>query len=138
MTNFRTDKDADGILTLTWDMPGRSMNVLSQESIAELDSHVTAAIADATVKGVVLTSGKPAFVAGADLAMMSGITASAAAPGKSKEQSAKEIFDWVMTLNTNFRKDGKRRQAVRRGDQRHGHGRRARGLPRLPLPRLRR
>ena len=104
MTNFRTDKDADGILTLTWDMPGRTMNVLSQESIAELDKCVVEAIADPTVKGVVLTSGKPAFVAGADLAMMSGITASAAAPGKTKEQSAKEIFDWVMTLNTNFRK----------------------------------
>lgn len=104
MTNFRTDKDADGILTLTWDMPGRTMNVLSQESIAELDKCVVEAIADATVKGVVLTSGKPAFVAGADLAMMSSITASAAAPGKTKEQSAKEIYDWVMTLNTNFRK----------------------------------
>ena len=34
MTNIRIDKDADGIVTLTWDMPGRSMNVLSQESIS--------------------------------------------------------------------------------------------------------
>ena len=35
MTNIRVETDADGIVTLTWDMPGRSMNVLSEDSIGE-------------------------------------------------------------------------------------------------------
>ena len=27
-TNFKLDTDADGIALVTWDMPGRSMNVI--------------------------------------------------------------------------------------------------------------
>ena len=29
LQNFRFDTDADGIATATWDMPGRSMNVIT-------------------------------------------------------------------------------------------------------------
>ena len=29
MANFRFETDADGIALLTWDMPGRSMNVIT-------------------------------------------------------------------------------------------------------------
>ena len=46
MTNIRLETDADGIVTLTWDMPGRSMNVLSEDSIAEYVAAADAAIAD--------------------------------------------------------------------------------------------
>ncbi len=70
MTNIRVDKDADGIVTLTWDMPGRSMNVLSEDSISEYVAAAEKAIADPAVKGVVVTSAKPAFIAGADLSML--------------------------------------------------------------------
>ncbi|MFX9097219.1 hypothetical protein ABTN72_19505, partial [Acinetobacter baumannii] len=63
MTNIRVEKDADGIVTLTWDMPGRSMNVLSEGSIAEYSKAALEAIADPSVKGVVVTSGKAAFIA---------------------------------------------------------------------------
>ena len=28
MTNFKFDVDADGIALITWDMPGKSMNVI--------------------------------------------------------------------------------------------------------------
>jgi hypothetical protein len=31
LENFRTETDPDGIAVLTWDMPGRSMNVNSRE-----------------------------------------------------------------------------------------------------------
>ena len=30
-TNFTLDIDADGIALVTWDMPGRSMNVFTEE-----------------------------------------------------------------------------------------------------------
>ena len=36
LTNFRFDTDADGIATATWDMPGRSMNVITPEVMEEL------------------------------------------------------------------------------------------------------
>ena len=35
-TNFKLDIDADGIALVTWDMPGRSMNVLDDKVIEEL------------------------------------------------------------------------------------------------------
>ncbi len=30
-THFRFETDADGIALVTWDMPGRSMNVINQK-----------------------------------------------------------------------------------------------------------
>jgi len=36
MKNFQLDKDADGILLVTFDMPGRSMNVLNMSSMDEI------------------------------------------------------------------------------------------------------
>ena len=39
-TNFRFETDADGIALVTWDMPGRSMNVLNAEVIAEIGAIV--------------------------------------------------------------------------------------------------
>ena len=59
--------DQDGIALLTIDLPGKSMNVLTPELLQELDSLVKRAAADDAVKGLVLTSGKAAFIAGADI-----------------------------------------------------------------------
>ena len=59
--NFKLETDADGIALVTWDIPGRSMNVLDETSISELEAIVKQTSADAAVKGVVITSGKEAF-----------------------------------------------------------------------------
>ena len=91
MPQITTSTDVDGITTITWDMPGRSMNVISQASDREFKAACRAAIADPKVKGVVITSAKPAFIAGADLSMMEGISAGA---GLTKEQQAETIFDF--------------------------------------------
>ncbi|GLK54678.1 3-hydroxyacyl-CoA dehydrogenase/enoyl-CoA hydratase/3-hydroxybutyryl-CoA epimerase [Methylopila capsulata] len=72
-TNFKTELDADGILSVVWDMPGRSMNVLSADAILELSGLVDRVIAEEAVKGVVISSGKKAFSGGADLTMLEGI-----------------------------------------------------------------
>ncbi len=105
MTNIRKDTDADGILTLTWDMPGRSMNVLSADSLAEYTAAVDAAIADKAIKGVVVTSGKPAFIAGADLSMMeSNSSKGAAGKGQSREAAQKAVYDQMMAMNLLFRR----------------------------------
>src|SRR5579859_4356989 len=71
--NFKIETDADGIALVTWDIPGRSMNVLDETTINELEEMVKQTSADAAVKGVVVTSGKEAFSGGADLSMLEGM-----------------------------------------------------------------
>jgi 3-hydroxyacyl-CoA dehydrogenase / enoyl-CoA hydratase / 3-hydroxybutyryl-CoA epimerase len=73
LTHFRFETDADGIALLTWDMPGRSMNVVTMEVMKELDQVIDAVVADATIKGCVITSGKESFSGGADLTMLQGL-----------------------------------------------------------------
>src|SRR5437016_14540815 len=71
--NFKLETDADGIALATWDIPGRSMNVLDETSTTELEAILKQTTADAAVKGVVITSSKEAFCAGADLSMLEGM-----------------------------------------------------------------
>ena len=70
MPNFKFDVDADGIALVTWDMPGRSMNVIDMDVIAELGGIVEKVTGDAAIKGAVVTSGKDTFGGGADLTML--------------------------------------------------------------------
>ena len=65
--NFKVETDADGIALVTWDSPGKSMNVFDLSVIEDLDKIVSETTADAAVKGVVVTSGKEAFSGGAAL-----------------------------------------------------------------------
>lgn len=58
---------ADGIVVLAIDMPGRSMNVLNSGLLAALGTAFSQAVEDPDVRGIVITSAKPSFVAGADL-----------------------------------------------------------------------
>ena len=62
--------DADGIATITWDMPGRSMNVMNDGSLGDFTECLDKVLADDAVKGVIVTSGKKEFLAGADLEMI--------------------------------------------------------------------
>ncbi len=68
--NITTEIDADGILVARIDMQGRTMNVFSRAMMDSLERLMTHVAGDAAVKGVVLTSGKSAFLAGADLDMI--------------------------------------------------------------------
>src|ERR1700677_2192330 len=68
--NFTFDVDADGIALVTWNMPGRSMNVIDAKLMEELAAIVERVANEAGIKGAVLTSGKDAFCAGADLTML--------------------------------------------------------------------
>jgi 3-hydroxyacyl-CoA dehydrogenase/enoyl-CoA hydratase/3-hydroxybutyryl-CoA epimerase len=72
-TNFRFEVDGDGIALATWDMPDRSMNVITPGVMDELSRIVDAVAGDEAVKGCVITSGKDAFSGGADLAMLQGL-----------------------------------------------------------------
>ena len=70
LQNFRFEPGADGVALLTWDMPGRSMNVITEAVMDELAQAVDAVKNDAAIKGCVIASGKSAFSGGADLSML--------------------------------------------------------------------
>jgi enoyl-CoA hydratase len=66
--------DRDGVRTITLNRPDK-LNALNQATIAELHSAFDAAAADAGVRALILTGAGPkAFVAGADIAEMNGLT----------------------------------------------------------------
>jgi 3-hydroxyacyl-CoA dehydrogenase/enoyl-CoA hydratase/3-hydroxybutyryl-CoA epimerase len=61
------------IAHLVIDMPGRSMNVLTHELMDALEASVLKFAADDAIKGIVISSGKSSFIAGADLEQMNGL-----------------------------------------------------------------
>ena len=71
-TPITTLLGADGVLLATIDMAGRTMNVFSAELMDALDALMDRVDTDAAVKSCVITSGKPSFLAGADLVMVRG------------------------------------------------------------------
>ncbi len=97
MENFKIEIDGDGIALLTWDMPGRSMNVLSESSMAEISQWIRQVAEDDKIKGAVLTSGKPAFCAGADLDMM-GSNASPSGD-ESPEDRTRRMYENSLSFN---------------------------------------
>ena len=95
---IRSDLDADGILLLTIDVPGQSMNVITPEVSRDLAAAIERLRTDPAVKGAVLTSGKASgFMAGADLKGMGAMFGGGALPeGKSRMAA---LFDSVFSLN---------------------------------------
>jgi len=68
MHSFTFELDADGIGIFLLDVPGRTMNILTDAATADLESIVTQVRGDDAIKGVVLASGKAnGFCAGTDL-----------------------------------------------------------------------
>jgi 3-hydroxyacyl-CoA dehydrogenase/enoyl-CoA hydratase/3-hydroxybutyryl-CoA epimerase len=67
MSAIRTELGADGVLLATLDLPGRAMNVLNEELAAPFAQLVERLESDPAVTGLILASGKPDFLAGADV-----------------------------------------------------------------------
>ncbi|HEY8973560.1 MAG TPA: 3-hydroxyacyl-CoA dehydrogenase NAD-binding domain-containing protein, partial [Burkholderiaceae bacterium] len=82
----------DGIAVATMDSPGRSMNVLDDELAQPLAALVERLETDASVKGLVLRSGKKDFLAGADIDRLRALA------------SAQEAFDESMRLKKALRR----------------------------------
>ena len=90
--------DSDGIAILTIDYPGKSMNVIDQAFIDSLQSGIDRLVQDTAVRGAIITSGKSAFVAGADLVSMEVNLDSMA------KDSVQVLFDKFATLSQAFRR----------------------------------
>ncbi|BAL27236.1 enoyl-CoA hydratase-related protein [Azoarcus sp. KH32C] len=72
--NIKIELGKDGVLLACIDMQGRSMNVFSMDLMDSLERLVIHVEEDPAVRAVVVTSGKSAFIAGADLAMVKMFT----------------------------------------------------------------
>ena len=98
MADFNYSVDADGVATICWDLPGKSMNVLSMEGMRELDAHIDSALADEAVKGVIITSAKKDFAGGMDLNVIAKMKESAG------DNPAQGLFDGIMSMHKGLRK----------------------------------
>ncbi|NDS33355.1 enoyl-CoA hydratase-related protein, partial [Klebsiella pneumoniae] len=103
--NFKFDVDADGIALVTWDIPGRSMNVFDEVSTQEIGEIIKQTTSDPAIKGVVITSAKEAFCAGADLSMLEGMNRAYAQLFKEKgEEAANQmLFEQSRQMSLSFR-----------------------------------
>jgi 3-hydroxyacyl-CoA dehydrogenase/enoyl-CoA hydratase/3-hydroxybutyryl-CoA epimerase len=94
MTDFTYAMDADGVVTLTWDVKHKSMNVMSTEAFLDLSGMVDRALADPAAKGIIITSAKKDFAGGMDLKVIAAMRAG----------GAQAIFDGVMGMHQVLRK----------------------------------
>jgi len=72
--NFTHEVD-DGIATYSWDMAGRSINVIDGSVMDEIERIIEEIRTDDGISGAIITSGKAAFSGGADLAMLEALLA---------------------------------------------------------------
>ncbi len=70
MRHIAIETGADGVAILTLNNADESMNVVSDDWLGEMNAAIVQLRDDAAVTGVVITSGKKAFMAGADLKLM--------------------------------------------------------------------
>jgi 3-hydroxyacyl-CoA dehydrogenase/enoyl-CoA hydratase/3-hydroxybutyryl-CoA epimerase len=105
-TNFKLEVDGDGIALLTWDMPGRSMNVIDAKVGEELHAIIEKVKSDAAIKGAVVTSAKDSFSAGADLSFLESLnkTFSDVARKEGEEAATARLFEQVRNLSLLFRR----------------------------------
>lgn len=104
-SNFTVEIDSDGIALVTWDAPGKSMNVIDATVMDEMDALIEQVEGDEAIKGVVFTSGKKTFGAGADLAFLQDMM------GHFEEEKARDpqaamqlLFDGAWRLNQTLRR----------------------------------
>ncbi|HEC71891.1 MAG TPA: 3-hydroxyacyl-CoA dehydrogenase [Roseobacter sp.] len=99
MTDFTMKTDADGVAIITWDVPGKSMNVMSIEGLSELDSIIDTVLSDDSIKGAVITSGKDgSFAGGMDLNLLAKMREDAG------DDPAQGLFDGTMKMHALLRK----------------------------------
>jgi len=96
--DFKYAVDSDGVATITWDVPDKSMNVMSRDGFALFDSMVDDALADDSVKGIIITSAKRDFAGGMDLNVLGKIRAEAG------ENPAEGLFNFTMEGHRILRK----------------------------------
>ena len=107
LRDFKLTIEPDGIALILWDMPGRSMNVFTENVIRELSAIVDHVATNPVIKGAIIASGKPdSFSGGADLTMLEAIAQRYAAAVKTMGEAAaiREFYDETRHLTLLFRR----------------------------------
>src|SRR5262252_4766655 len=104
--NFTIDIDGDGIALVTWNVPDRTMNLITLQVIDELAAIVEQIAGNAAVKGAVFTSGKDTFCAGADLTLLEELarTYASFAMDRGEEEGARQLFEQSRRLSLLYRR----------------------------------
>lgn len=89
--NYRIENN---VAIISWNMTTSPMNVLNDVSIPEFESHLQNAYADPNVKGIVITSEKNEFIAGADVKMLL----------KNNDKDPSETYKFSLDFNNIFRR----------------------------------
>jgi 3-hydroxyacyl-CoA dehydrogenase/enoyl-CoA hydratase/3-hydroxybutyryl-CoA epimerase len=87
MNTLTFEVDGDGIALITLNDPSKPMNVVSPAWIDEFIDAIEKVAADPKIKGAVITSAKPAFMAGADLKYILTLSGGAVTPHQAFEFS---------------------------------------------------
>ncbi len=105
-THFKLETDPEGIALVTWDSPGRSMNVIDLKVIEELSAIVEQVAGEPAILGAIITSGKETFCAGADLAMLEVYSREFAdmAKARGEEAATALLFDESRKLSQLYRR----------------------------------
>jgi 3-hydroxyacyl-CoA dehydrogenase/enoyl-CoA hydratase/3-hydroxybutyryl-CoA epimerase len=92
MNTLKFEVDHHGIALISLDLPQRSVNIFTPELVDDLSAAVEHVLLEPSIKGAVLTSAKPGFLAGADLKSLvqaydQGISATQAAKRFERENN---------------------------------------------------
>ena len=96
--SFRLDTDARGLAVVTFDAPGKKVNVWSRAALEEFDALLDELVGRGDLTGVVFRSGKAeTFIAGADVEELAGIDS----PDQARELSRRgqAVFQRVTDLS---------------------------------------
>ena len=94
--------DDNHIAIISFDIPNKSMNVLTEQGINEFETHILTAISDKNVVGIIITSGKKDFLGGVDLSMLGSLCDPYARTPK--EVRAEKGFALIMRVHKLLRK----------------------------------
>lgn len=98
---FTLTRQDNGVAILTMDVPGESMNTLKQAFGTEITAILDEIEADASIKGVVLASGKTnSFVAGADISMLAACKT--AEDAQALAAGGQAVFDRIEGMRATF------------------------------------
>jgi 3-hydroxyacyl-CoA dehydrogenase/enoyl-CoA hydratase/3-hydroxybutyryl-CoA epimerase len=104
--HFKLATDPDGIALVTWDSPGRPMNLIDRKVVEELAAILDEVVGSPAIKGAVITSGKDSFCAGADLGMLDQMRREFAetARARGEEAAVAALFDESRKLSLLYRR----------------------------------
>ena len=139
--NFKLDIDADGIALVTWDMPGRSMNVIDAQGdrgTCPPSSRRSRPTPRSRARSSPRARTRSAPAPISPCWRRSAATFAEMAKTQGEEAAATHAVRGEPQAVAALSAARDLRQAVGRGDQRHRARRRLRALPRLPSPRRRR